>query len=271
MNPFRDKTAIVTGGASGIGRALGEELARRGARVILADINEGLLKETAESIAKAGGQVKSVTLDVRDAEAVRKLVDDTVADYGWLDYMFNNAGIGVLGEARDFAYEDWKNVIDINLYGVVNGVVAAYPVMVKQQAGHIINTASLAGLIPTAGLISYAASKHGVVGLSYSLRCEGADLGVKVSVVCPGFIRTPIYESKTLKMDREKFLEMAPEGMPPEQCARKVLKGVERNKAAIVITPMAKFFWPLYRLWPGLVLWLWQRNMVKLRAIRVED
>lgn len=271
MDVFSDKTAIVTGGASGIGRALGEELAHRGAKVILSDINEELLKETTESIARAGGQVKSVTLDVRDLDAVKKLVDDTVAEYGWLDYIFNNAGIGVLGEARDFSPEDWKNVIDINLYGVVNGVIAAYPVMVKQQAGHIVNTASLAGLIPTAGLISYAASKHGVVGLSYSLRCEGAALGVKVSVVCPGFIQTPIYESKTLKMDREKFLAMAPKGMAPERCAREILQGVERNKAAIVITPMGKFFWPLYRLWPGLVLWLWQRNMKKLRAIRIED
>ena len=129
----------------------------------------------------------------------------------------------------------------------------------------------LAGLIPTVGLISYAASKHGVVGLSYSLRCEGADLGVKVSVVCPGFVQTPIYYSKTVKMDRDKFLDLAPKGISPEQCAREILQGVERNKATIVIAPMAKFFWFLHRMCPGLVRWIWRRNMPKMRAIRIEE
>jgi len=271
MDFFNEKIAIVTGGASGIGRAVCQELARRGAKVILADINTDLMKETTEEISRTGGHVKTAALDVRDVAAVKKLVDDTVAEYGRLDYMFNNAGIGVFGEARDFSYEDWKNVIDVNLYGVVNGVAAAYPVMVKQASGHIINTASLAGLVSTAGLISYAASKHGVVGLSYTLRIEGADLGVKTSVVCPGFVQTPIYYSKTLNMDQEKFMEMAPKGIPPEQCAREILRGVERNKATIVIAPMAHFFWFLHRLWPGLVQWIWRRNMPKMRAIRIEE
>jgi NAD(P)-dependent dehydrogenase (short-subunit alcohol dehydrogenase family) len=269
MDLFNAKIAIVTGGASGIGRAVCQELARRGAKVVLADINADLMEKTAAEISKTGGHVKTAPLDVRDAEAVKKLVADTVQEYGQLDYMFNNAGIGVLGEARDFSHEDWKNVIDVNLFGVVNGVAAAYPIMIKQASGHIVNTASLAGLIPTVGLISYAASKHGVVGLSHSLRCEGANLGVKVSVVCPGFIQTPIYHSKTVGMDRDKFLELAPKGMPPEKCAREILRGVERNKAVIVITALGKIFWPLYRLSPSLVLWLWQRNAEKIREFRI--
>ena len=270
MDSFSQKTAIVTGGASGIGRAVCQELARRGAQVIIADINADLMKETAEEISKTGGHVKTSALDVRDFEAVKKLVDDTVAEYGRLDYMFNNAGIGVFGEARDFSYEDWKNVIDVNLYGVVNGVAAAYPIMVKQASGHIINTASLAGLMPTAGLISYAASKHAVVGLSYSLRIEGAALGVKTSVVCPGFVQTPIYYSKTVKMDREKFIKLAPKGLPPEQCARAILRGVERNKATIVMPPKVLLFWFLHRLRPEILLWFWGWNMPKMRALRSE-
>ena len=183
MNIFADKTAIITGGASGIGRALGEELARRGARVILADVNAKLLDETAGSIVKAGWRAKPVALDVSDFEAVKELVHDTVAEHGRLDYIFNNAGVTVGGEARDLCLDDWRKVIDTNLYGVVNGVVAAYPVMIGQGFGHIINTASSAGLIPIPGGIPYSASKYGIVGLSNSLRLEGADLGVRTRIV----------------------------------------------------------------------------------------
>jgi len=274
MGIFVDKIVIITGGASGIGRALGEELSRRRAQVILADVNTKLLEEVANSITEAGGRAKTVTLDVSDFEAVKKLVDDTVAQYGRLDYIFNNAGIGVGGEARDVSIDDWRRVIDVNLYGAVNGVTAAYPVMVKQGFGHIINTASLAGLIPLPGEVSYSASKYGIVGLSNALRVEGADLGVKVSVVCPGFIETPIfYNSKVVKVDREKLLELIPKGIiiTPEKCARIILRGVKSNKATIVVTLLAKFFWLLQRISPGLVLWIGRQAVKKMREVRIED
>ncbi len=272
MGIFADKIAIITGGASGIGRALGEELSRRRALVILVDVNTKLLEEVADSITKAGGRAKAVTLDVSDFAAVKKLVDDTVAQYGRLDYIFNNAGIGVGGEARDYSYDDWRKVINVNLYGTVNGVAEAYPIMVKQGFGHIINTASLAGLTPSAGEVSYAASKYAIVGLSNALRVEGAGLGVKVSVVCPGFIKTPIfYTSKFVKLDREKLLELMPKGIAPEKCARVILRGVGNNKATIVVTPLAKFLWLLQRISPGLMLWIWRQVIKKMREARIED
>lgn len=263
MDFFGEKVAIITGGASGIGRAVGEELARRGAQVILADMNTDLAEETANSITAAGGKAKAVALDVTDPEAVKKVVDDTVSEYGKLDYIFNNAGIAVFGEAIYFSYEDWRRVIDTNLYGVVNGVFAAFPVMARQGSGHIVNTASAAGLIPVSGLISYIASKYGVVGLSNSLRVEGAKLGVKVSVICPGLIDTPIINSKAINLDREKMIEAIPRLMPPEECARAILDGVKRNKPIIVVTAMAKILWLLHRLSPRLVLWFLQKNHVK--------
>ena len=272
MGTFGEKVVIITGGASGIGRALGEELAKGGATVMLADVNTELLEQTAESITSAGYHAKPVTLDVTDPEAVKKLVDDSVSEYGKLDYIFNNAGVVVFGEARDFSYDDWRKVIDTNLYGVVNGVVAAYPVMVKQGFGHIVNTASVAGLFPVTGLISYVASKYGVVGLSNTLRVEGADLGVRVSVICPGLIDTPMKNSKVVKIDREKMLAEAPSLLPVEKCARMILDGVERNKAIIVVTVMAKIFWMLQRISPGLVRWLLRRLHTKrLREIRIEE
>ena len=240
--------------------------------MILVDVNTKLLEEVADSITKAGGRAKAVTLDVSDFAAVKKLVDDTVAQYGRLDYIFNNAGVAVGGEARDYSYDDWRKVINVNLYGAVNGVAAAYPIMVKQGFGHIINTASLAGLTPSAGEVSYTASKYGIVGLSNALRVEGAGLGVKVSVVCPGFIETPIfYTSKIIKLDREKLLELAPKAITPEKCARVILCGVERNKATIVVTLLAKFLWLLQRISPGLVLWMGGQSIKKMREARIED
>lgn len=272
MKTYEDKVAIITGGASGIGKALGEEMAHRGATVILADVNSKLLGEVTNSITKAGGRAKAVILDVCDSSAVKQLVEDTVSEWGRLDYLFNNAGIGVGGEARDFSYDDWKKVIDTNLYGVINGVFAAYPVMVKQGFGHIINTASLAGLIPFVGEISYTTSKYGIMGLSHTLRAEAADLGVKVSVVCPGKIETPIYEtSKIVGADREKVLAMFPKGITPEKCASIILRGVECNRATIVVTSLAKFLWLLQRINPSLTIGMAKRLVRKMRTFRIED
>ena len=195
--------------------------------------------------------------------------------YGGLDYIFNNAGIGIGGEVRDCSIDDWRSVLNVNLFGVVNGVAAAYPLMVKQGYGHIINTASIEGLIPFPGTVSYVASKYGVVGLSNALRVEGADLGVKVSVVCPGYIKTPIfYTSKLIKIDREKMLKSLPErfGITPEECALVILRGVEGNKAIIVVTGFARVLWWLHRINPGLIISMMKRNIKKARKeMRIED
>jgi NADP-dependent 3-hydroxy acid dehydrogenase YdfG len=242
---------------------------------MMADVQTKMLEEAVDSITKSGRRVKAVTLDVTDFDAVKALVDDTVKEYGRLDYIFNNAGIAVGGEVRDCTIDDWRNVIEVDLYGVVHGVQAAYPIMVEQGFGHIINTASLEGLIPFPGTISYVACKYGVVGLSNALRIEGADLGVKVSVVCPGYIKTPIFHtSKMIKIDRQKMLESLPErfGITPEECALVILRGVARNKATIVVTGMAKVLWMVQRLCPGLILGMMRRNLKKHRQeARIED
>ena len=163
---LENKVAIVTGGASGIGEALGEELAARGAEVVLADRQVDRARAVATRISDRGARATAVDLDVRDLDAFEQIVHDVRKRAGHVDYLFNNAGIGVAGEIELYEPADWDDVFDVNLRGVANGIHAVYPTMIEQRSGHIVNTASMAGLVATAGEASYAATKHAVVGLT---------------------------------------------------------------------------------------------------------
>jgi short-subunit dehydrogenase len=188
--------------------------------------------------------------------------------------MFNNAGIGIIGDARDMRLEDWQQIIDVNLWGVIYGTMSAYRVMTRQGFGHIVNTASAGGLIPLPMGVSYATTKYGIVGLSTSLRVEAAELGVKVSVVCPGAIKTSIMETVTLlKINREKVLPKIPEMalMDANKCARIVLRGVARNKGIITVTAFARLGWWLYRFQPALFVPIISKMAQVFRDLREES
>jgi len=253
MDCFRDKVAIVTGGASGIGRALCEELGRRGAAVIAADIDQQGAQEVSEAVSRNSGKAWAARLDVTKAEEIQKLIDDTVAQQGRVDYMFNNAGITIGGEVRDLGPEHWQPVLDVNLMGVLYGTTAAYSLMVKQGFGHIVNTASLCGIFPMPLQVPYATTKHAVVGLSTSLRAEGAALGVKTSVFCPGVIRTPLLDKATIvNSSMSAIIGMSRLGiMEVEDAIQALLRGVERNQAIIVCPFNSRMTWWLYRLAPS--------------------
>jgi NAD(P)-dependent dehydrogenase (short-subunit alcohol dehydrogenase family) len=268
--PFEKLITIVTGGASGIGRALCEELARRGATVIIGDINLSGAREAASAIAASNGMAFAAYVDVRDAGSVQSLVDDTVKRHGRLDIIFNNAGIGVGGELRELTLEHWRAVIAVNLMGVVHGVAAAYPVMLRQGAGQIVNIASLAGLIAAPGLGPYATAKGAVVSLTRALRAEGEGLGVRASVVCPGFVDTAIYENAIgVKVGKEALLKkLGVRMMPARDAALAILRGTERNQGVIVFPTSARFLYLLTRVCPWL-LEPFQRRMIKgLRGVR---
>ena len=264
-------TAIVTGGASGIGRGLGEELATRGCEVVVADLQSELAEEVASEIQASGGKAKAVKLDVTDFSAMEQVVKETVKQTGRLDYMFNNAGIGIGGNVNHHGIEDWNHIIDVNLRGVINGVQAGYEVMMDQRFGHIVNTASMAGLTPSPGMVSYATTKHAVVGLSKSLRAEAALQGIRVSVFCPGFVRTAILEDggKYGKMlmdvspeQQQRMSEMIDKfkPMPPHIFAKKALNLVARNKAIIILPSWYKLFWWFNRVFPSLGIFFAQKS-----------
>jgi NAD(P)-dependent dehydrogenase (short-subunit alcohol dehydrogenase family) len=268
LRTFEGAVVIITGGASGIGRALGMALARRGAHVTLADLQGDLAEQVAASIRSDGGTATAAQIDVTDFNAVHGLAEATVASCGRLDYMFNNAGIGIGGEVRLYQLEDWQRVFDVNLRGVTNGIQAAYPVMLRQGYGHMVNTASMAGLIPAPGTVAYCASKHAVVGLSTSLRVEATALGVRVSVLCPGVVRTAILEAggkygKLLEpvpreLQQRMWERLRP--MHPDHFADRVLRHVARNRAIIIVPAWWKIFWWLNRLSPSLGLYMARKS-----------
>jgi NAD(P)-dependent dehydrogenase (short-subunit alcohol dehydrogenase family) len=265
---FAGKIAIVTGAGSGIGRAVSIALSRLGATVCAADINDRAAKETVNLIAAAGASAYPAKLDVTKSADVRKLIGDVAKRHGRLDYMFNNAGIAIMGETRNMTDEQWKKIIDVNLMGMLSGTLAAYRIMVRQGFGHIINTASLAGLIPVPTETAYCLTKYGVVGLSTSLRGEGAALGVKVSVVCPGFVRTPIIDNYiTAGFDRGDFTGKLPRMMDVDKAAQVILAGVAKNKSIILVGGDAHVSWRLHRLWPGVVEFFGRKWMADFRKL----
>jgi NAD(P)-dependent dehydrogenase (short-subunit alcohol dehydrogenase family) len=271
----RGKVAVVTGGASGIGAALATKLAEGGAEVWIADRQIGEAEALAQRLDGGGAKAHAIELDVRDYPSFERVVAEVLRQSGRIDYLFNNAGIGVGGEIDSYTLDDWNDVVDVNLHGVVHGIQAVYPIMIRQYSGHIVNTASMAGLITNAGQASYGATKHAVVALSTTLRLQAARHGVQASVLCPGVIRTPILTGgkygrlKMTATSDEEILKawerMRP--MAPEKFAERALRAVLRNDAIIVVPAWWKAFWYLERLSPVLSMWLAGLTLKRLREI----
>ena len=264
MSPFKNAIVIVTGAASGLGRALCEEMARRGAVVVVTDLDEAGARAVADGIVSSGGRASAAALDVGQGDAVRRVVEETAAAHGRLDYLFNNAGLAVVGQVQELSPEHWRKIVDVNLWGVIHGVAAAYPIMIRQGSGHIVNTASAAGLLGIPCSTPYATTKSAVVGLSQNLRAEAADLGVKVSALCPAYIQTRIFDAATYAAGSPaEALRLVPfKFLPVDDAVRRILRGVERNQGLIVLPFYARLLWWLTRLWPTLPV------AVNRRAVR---
>ena len=210
---------------------------------------------SAKSPSQAGGKAKAIRVDVTDAESVRALVEGTATEFARIDYLFNNAGTVVMGEIRDLSLDHWRRVIDINLFGGIYGIHYAYPIMIRQGFGHIVNTASGFGLAPGPLNSPYVASKFAVVGISHALAVEARAFGVDVSVVCPGYIQTPLVDNvKPLNADAKEMLAQIPVKMVPvERAAHIMLAGVAKKKAVIAFPAYVGILVFIYRFMPWLL------------------
>lgn len=272
---YEQKVAVVTGAASGIGAALARALSQQGAAVVvLADTDGEGAAEVADELGRGrAGRTEAAALDVRDAEAFRALIDRVVHDHGRIDLLFNNAGVAAGGEILTLTPEHWDRMIDVNIRGVVHGVRAVYPRMIEQGAGHIVNTASLAGVGPAPLFTPYAMTKHAVVGLSTSLRIEAADLGVRVSALCPSAVDTPLLDGgpddlAPTTIDGRAYLRRAlGREASAELVAAKALRGVARNRAIITVPCKSRAAALAWRLAPGLVERRFRQIVRKERAL----
>ncbi len=244
------RTIIITGAASGIGRALAGRLAARGDHLLLLDIDAAAVVAEAERLnaiaVQSGGSASGQRVDVREPESLEAAVRQVVERHGRLDVMVNNAGIGLGGPTEEMSYEHFQRVFDINISGVMHGSVAAYQQMVAQGSGQIVNIASLAGLVPSPFLAAYSASKHAVVGLTLSLAAESDGTGVHMTCVCPGFTDTPILDFNGPE-DLPRT-SMAGKGRPiagklpggvyaVDKLARDIERAIDR-RSLLVITPL---------------------------------
>jgi NAD(P)-dependent dehydrogenase (short-subunit alcohol dehydrogenase family) len=260
MKSFDKKVAVVTGAASGIGRALAVGLANRGCDLALADLDLAGLRETAEMVETAGVRVLSQRVDVADAEEMKKFAADVVAYFGNADIIVNNAGIAIIALVEEMNHDAFSRVMAVNFWGVYNGVVAFLPYMRKQANGQIVNISSVFGLwgIPTQA--AYNCSKFAVRGLSESLAQELAGTGIAVSCVYPGGIRTNFarrvnfHQSFGPLKNKETFMKLFDKlaVTTPEKAAEVIIRGIRARRARILIGPDAYLVDFIQRLFPAL-------------------
>jgi short-subunit dehydrogenase len=250
-NYFNGAVVVITGGASGIGESLATQLGQAGARVIIVDRNANNGNKQAAFMVQNGldGIFKKADMaNVNDAKIVFASI---VKEYGQIDYVFNGAGIFMAGEIRDTPIENWHVMFENNTSAIMNGSYFAYQIMLRQGSGHIINFASAAGLFPVPAMSIYGASKFAIVGLSHGLRNEAKSLGIKVSVVCPTIVNTPIYDTAIYnKVDKKKALKSRSTVQNKDVAASKILRGVIKNKATIHTAIPTRLAWYVYRFNP---------------------
>ena len=261
---LRGKTAVITGAASGIGRATALLLAQRGANICICDVNQQGLEDTERLAQALGSTVLSQRVDVSKREEVKQFADMVHARVPAVDILVNNAGVGLGAGFLDTELEDWDWIIGINLYGVIYGCHYFVPAMVKRGfGGHVVNVSSAAGYVAVEALSAYSTTKFGVFGLSESMRGELARHHIGVTAVCPGLINTPITQTSRLRgptmneATRQRMVEVYQRrNYSAERVAENILKAIDRNRAVAPISPEAWLMYILKRMSPGLVGWI---------------
>jgi len=247
---FEDKVVVITGAGSGIGRATAQAFARAGARLHLADIDEERAREAAAAAAVLGARAEAHRLDCTRADEVEALAAAIEKSDGRVDVLHNNAGVCTGGAVEELSLDDWRWTLDVNLWGVIHGVHAFLPGMIAQGSGHIVNTASMAGLLPFPFVAPYVASKFAVVGLTEALGTELARHRIGVTLVCPGAVRTNVLADGRVQLPgdwRERFVSLMARYAPKPERVGKQIDDAVRRKQALVI-PGAAGMKPLWLL-----------------------
>jgi NAD(P)-dependent dehydrogenase (short-subunit alcohol dehydrogenase family) len=257
LKDLRDRTAVVTGGASGIGRALSLLFAHEGANVVVADLDEAGMAETVAGVGKAGRRGLAVRTDVSRLADVQALADRAFKEFSSVHVVCNNAGVALWGGLESVTHKDWEWAMGVNLWGVIHGVEAFVPRMVAQkQPGHVVNTASMAGLIASQGLGIYNTTKYAVVGLSETLQKDLRGYDIGVSVLCPMGVNTAIRQSDRNRPAALRNQEKAREGraveligryLAPEHVAERVLRAIYADRLYVItheegLTPLKRRF-----------------------------
>jgi len=260
VSTFAGKLALVTGAASGIGRATALAFARAGADLAVCDVNEAALDETAGAARALGRRVLARRVDVARRDDVRAFADDVHREHEAVDILMNNAGVGLGGGFLETGLEDWDWILSINLWGVIHGCHFFIPAMVRRgRGGHVVNVSSVAGFLATEPLAAYSATKFVVFGLSEALRDELLPHRIGVTTACPGLINTPI--TQTARMLGRIGTDAARAALVdvyrrrnygPERVAAAVLKAIARNRAVAPVSPEAWLIYYMKRVAPGL-------------------
>lgn len=259
MRDLKGKVAVVTGAASGIGRAMAERFAREGMKVVLADVEQGALAAAERALASSGARVLAVPTDVSKASDVEALAQRTLEAFGAVHVVCNNAGVSVGGLAWEVTLADWEWILGVNLWGVIHGIRTFVPILLRQgEEGHVVNTASMAGLLSGPGIAPYNVTKHAVVTLSEALHHELAVASggkVKVSVLCPGWVNTRILDADRnrpaslgaatpvrpeLTAVREQVRQLLQSGLAPAAVAEHVFAAVRDGRFYILTHPQWK-------------------------------
>ncbi|MGC6472914.1 MAG: SDR family NAD(P)-dependent oxidoreductase [Parvibaculales bacterium] len=265
---FAGKTAIVTGAGTGVGRALAEELASQGAIVYVTAMTLKEAKPVAKNIAENGGTAYAAKCDVTVDADLKRVINKAVKEQGQLDLMVNNAGIVFVGEFFEMNEAQIRKITDVNYNAVQIGMLYAYKQMKKQGFGQILNIASMGGLVPTPTMVSYAGTKFGVVGLTYSLATEAEAYGVDLRAACMGNIRSELITSgESGRVESGEILKILPKVIEPEAAARTIVKGLTQNSRLIFTPFYAKLSWYIMRLSPKMLFKGSQDIMEKFRRL----
>lgn len=264
------KTMVITGAASGLGRALALAYARRGCRIGIVDIDMEEAQRTLDDVVRAGGSGETYRCNVRDLGEVEAMADHFFDAWGEVSMLFNNAGVAAAGPVGDAPIQDWERVINTNFWGVVYGCHAFVPRMKEQGKGHIVNTASVAGIAPIPEMPPYNTAKAGVISLSETLKIELAPYGIGVTAICPFFLNTNIIHSSTFTDGFQE--EVAREAMANvrlsvDEAVKRIMTAVDKGRLFAVPQLSARFVSAVMRAAPsayiGLLAWLNRRGVLK--------